>query len=323
MTIKNSFTAYAWLAFLLFTGGAGNAYSAVRIFACEPEWAALAEEIGGQQVQVYTATTAFQDPHHIEARPSLIAKARRARMLLCTGAALEVGWLPLLLRQSGNAAIQAGQLGHFMAAEEVARLAVLPRTDRSAGDVHAEGNPHVHLDPYRLLVIAEALAERLSAVDPSHAAYYRLNLANFSKRWKSEIRRWEEMANAIKGHHVVVQHSNFAYLLDWLGVNVVADLEPKPGLPPTSAHLVKVLARVKAQQPKAVLLASYHDDKPARWLADRSDLPILRLSYTVGGDAFTTDLFSLFETTVSSLLAALSLEEGAQEKPLRGEPVDL
>ncbi|HAD09902.1 MAG TPA: zinc ABC transporter substrate-binding protein [Porticoccaceae bacterium] len=291
---------------LMATMFANPAHGSLRVFACEPEWAALAEQLGGDQVRVFTATTAFQDPHHIEARPSLIAKARRAGVLICTGAELEIGWLPLLLRQSGNADIQPGQPGHFLAAEQVERLEVLENVDRSAGDVHAAGNPHVHLDPYRLLRIARAFAERLSEVDPDQANVYRSNFATFKQRWQEAIQGWESMATALKGSRVVVHHSNFSYLLDWLDMEVVADLEPKPGLPPTTAHLVRVQATVKAEKPAAILLSTYHNDKPARWLADRSDLPLVRLPFTIGGNDDAKDLFSLYQTTVSLLLEAQS-----------------
>ena len=292
--------------FLMATLFANPAHATLRIFACEPEWAALAEQLGGDQVRVFTATTAFQDPHHIEARPSLIAKARRASMLICTGAELEIGWLPLLLRQSGNADIQPGQPGHFLAAEQVERLEVLENADRSAGDVHTAGNPHVHLDPYRLLSIAEAFAERLREVDPDQGHVYRSNFATFKQRWQEAIQGWESMATALKGSRVVVHHSNFTYLLDWLGIEAVADLEPKPGLPPTTAHLMRVQATVKAEKPAAILLSTYHDDKPARWLADRSDLPLVRLPFTIGGNDDAKDLLSLYQTTVSLLLEAHS-----------------
>ena len=211
-----------------------------------------------------------------------------------------------MLRQSGNADIQQEQPGHFLAAEEVERLEVLEHVDRSAGDVHAAGNPHVHLDPYRLLRIAEAFTERLSEVDPDQSSVYQSNFSAFKQRWQAAIRRWESMASGLKGSRVVVHHSNFSYLLAWLGVEVVADLEPKPGLPPTTAHLVRVQASVKAQQPVAILLSTYHDDKPARWLADRSGLPLARLPFTVGGNDDTQDLMGLYESTLSLLLAAQS-----------------
>src|SRR5262245_16058586 len=142
------------LAIVLF--GAGTAHAALNIFACEPEWGALAKELGGDQANVYVATTALQDPHRIEARPSLIARARNADLLVCTGAELEVGWLPLLQTQSGNSKIQAGQPGFFEAASVVPLLERPARVDRALGDVHPAGNPHLHLDPRNLGRVAAA-----------------------------------------------------------------------------------------------------------------------------------------------------------------------
>ena len=176
----------------------------VQVFACEPEWKSLVEALGGDQVQAYSATTAFQDPHHIEARPSLIAKTRRADLLVCTGAELEIGWLPLLLRQSGNARIQENQPGFFLAADQVERIQVPTELDRSQGDVHAAGNPHVHWDPYRLLSIAEALSQRLQLIDPAHAAEYQRHLDHFSATWTQRIQVWEAQAAPLRGKKVIV-----------------------------------------------------------------------------------------------------------------------
>src|SRR5688572_28411716 len=144
----------------------------INVFATVPEWGALAQELGGEKVKVYTATTALQDPHHIEARPSLIARARGADLMVCTGAQLEVGWLPLLQTQSGNARIQLGRPGYFEAANFVAKLEVPQVLDRSLGDVHPAGNPHIHLDPYNIVRVAEALSERLVALDAANGDHY-------------------------------------------------------------------------------------------------------------------------------------------------------
>jgi len=145
--------------------------AAISIFACEPEWSALAQELGGDKVSVYSATTALQDPHRIEARPSLIARVRSADLLVCTGAELEIGWLPLLLTQSGNSRIQLGSPGYFEASQYVPKIEVPATIDRSLGDVHASGNPHIHLDPRNVAKVADALAERLNQLDPANARY--------------------------------------------------------------------------------------------------------------------------------------------------------
>src|SRR5262245_30320842 len=146
-----------------------GAHAVVNVFACEPEWAALATEIGGNKVSAFSATTGLQDPHRIEARPSLIARMRTADLLVCTGAELEVGWLPVLLQSAGNNKIQVGQTGYLLAADLVPRLEIPARADRSLGDLHMSGNPHIQLDPRNIARVAPALAQRLSAVDPSNA----------------------------------------------------------------------------------------------------------------------------------------------------------
>ena len=282
-----------------------HAQAKLNIFACEPEWRALAEEIGGDKVNVTSATTAFQDPHHIEARPSLIAKTRRADLLICTGSELEVGWLPLLLRQSGNNRVQDGQPGYFMASEQVERIEVPEQMDRSMGDIHAGGNPHVHLDPNRLLTIAQAFTQRLQLIDAENADFYEAQFENFSATWHEALKGWESQAAALKGKKVVVYHKNWSYLLGWLGIEAVADLEPKPGIPPTSSHLVALLQRVEAEQPGAILIASYQDDKGANWLAEKSGIPVISLPFTVGGNEDSMTLLGLYKNTLSELLNTL------------------
>lgn len=152
----------------------------LNILACEPEWAALAKEIGGRHVNVYSATTHKQDPHQIQARPSLIAKARRADMIACTGAELETGWLPVLLRKSANRHIQTGKSGHFLASEHVS---LTGKNDNATGGLHAAGNPHVHLDPERMLIIAEKMTGVLSSIDSRNAGDYAKNLQQFTTAW--------------------------------------------------------------------------------------------------------------------------------------------
>src|SRR5215470_1201261 len=151
---------------------AAPAQAALRVLACEPEWGALTQELGGSLVDVSVATSALQDPHQIQAKPSLIARTRNADLVVCTGAELEVGWLPVLLQQSGNAKVQPGQPGHFAAADYVRKLEVPTQLDRAQGDVHAAGNPHIQTDPRNIALVATALAQRLAQVDPPHAAEY-------------------------------------------------------------------------------------------------------------------------------------------------------
>jgi zinc/manganese transport system substrate-binding protein len=278
------------------------ALAALNIFACTPEWGALAKELGGDQATVYIATTALQDPHRIEARPSLIARARNADLMVCTGAELEVGWAPLVQRQSGNPRIQAGQPGYFEAAAVVPLRDKPARLDRSMGDVHPAGNPHVHLDPRNVAKIAAALGERMAALDAAEAQRYRARTTAFLQRWQDATRRWETQAAPLNGMPVVVYHSNLSYLFHWLGMRETGALEPKPGLPPSTAHLSALLEQLKREPAKAVLRAAYNEPRAADWLAERAGVPSVMLPYTVGGTDRAKDLFGLYEDTIARLM---------------------
>ena len=175
------------------------AHAALRVLACEPEWGALVQELGGPLVDVSVATTALQDPHQIQARPSLIARARNADLLVCTGAELEVGWLPVLLQQSGNAKIQPGQPGNFAAADVVRKLDVPAQVDRSQGDVHAAGNPHIQTDPRNIARVATALTARLQQLDAGNAGAYADRAKDFQQRWQQAMARWAAKAAPLQG----------------------------------------------------------------------------------------------------------------------------
>lgn len=280
------------------------AMASLNILACEPEWGALASELGGDRVTVYNATTALQDPHQIQARPSLLARARSADLLACTGAELETGWLPILLRQSGNANIQPGKAGYFEAASYVQKLEIPARLDRAEGDVHASGNPHIQTDPRNITLVAEALAKRLGQLDPANAAHYQARHKAFAEKWQAAIQRWERQAAPLKGMPVVVQHKAFPYLSRWLGLQEIAALEPKPGVEPSSGHLSEVLAQLSRQPVKMVLRAAYQDGRSSEWLAERAKIHAVALPFSVGGSEQAQDLFGLFDDTIHKLLAA-------------------
>lgn len=301
MTTSNNFIALAALTLSVL---ASPAQAALRIFACEPEWAALAQELGGNLVDATSATTALQDPHQVQARPSLIARVRNADLVVCTGAELEVGWLPPLLQQSGNAKVQPGQPGNFAAADLVRKLEVPGQVDRSQGDVHAAGNPHIQTDPRNIAAIAAGLGARLQQIDPANAAQYARRQADFSQRWQQAMARWSARATPLKGVAVASQHKGFAYLYDWLGLKEVAVLEAKPGIEPTVSHLQGVLATLKAQPARMVIHAAYQDPRSSDWLSRNAGIPVVKLPFTVGGSDAGKDLFGLFDDTVSRLLAA-------------------
>lgn len=282
------------------------AHAALEVLACEPEWGALVTELAGDQARVSVATTPRQDPHRIEARPSLIARARRADLLVCTGAELEIGWLPLLQRESGNAKIQAGQPGHFEAADYVALIEKPQTLDRALGDVHAAGNPHFLFDPHTLPAVAEALTARLQKIDPAHSAHYAARLTDFKQRWAAALARWEQRAAPLKGTPVAVHHRNWSYLIQWLGMDMVVDLEPKPGVDPSAAYLAEVVKRLEQKPARMVLRANYQSPRPSQWVEQRTGIKAVELPFTVGGSEQAVDLFSLFDDIITRLLEGRS-----------------
>lgn len=281
------------------------AHAELHVFACEPEWAALTKEIAQNKVDIYTATNAYQDPHHIQARPSLISKMRRADLLVCTGAELEIGWLPLLLRQSSNDKLQPGQPGYFEAAQQVTLLEKPAQVDRSMGDVHPEGNPHMQLDPHRIATVAEKLSERLALLDPDNAKFYQQHYQDFAKRWQHAMKAWEVKAAPLKGVPVAVYHKGYAYLFHWLDIKEIVALEPKPGLPPSAGYLAEVKEKIAKQPVKMVIYSAYQSDQAANWLGANAHIPVVQLPFTVGGDDQAKDLFGLFDDTINRLLTGL------------------
>jgi len=281
------------------------AQAAINVLACEPEWAALAQELGGDLVKTSSATTAQQDPHRVEARPSLIARTRNADLLVCTGLELEIGWLPILLQQSGNSKIAVGQPGNFVAGMLVQRLDIPTRLDRSEGDIHPGGNPHIQTDPRNIGVVAEALAKRLAQIDPANAAKYQSRYADFSAKWKAAIGKWEQQGAPLKGIAAVQHHKNMTYLFNWLGIREAGTLEPKPGIEPSAAHLSELLAQLEQQPAKMVVRAAYQDARASEWLAEHAKIPAVELPFTVGGNDRAKDLFGLFDDTIARLIGAL------------------
>ena len=277
------------------------ALAALNIFTCVPEWAALVKELGGDKVSVYQASTALQDPHRVEARPSLVARMRSADLAICTGAGLEVGWLPVLLRTAGNRKVQPGNPGFIAASELVDRLDVPTRIDRADGDIHPEGNPHVQLDPRNIARIAEVVTARLGQIDGANAAYYEARGQDFQARWREATARWEAEAAPLRGMKVVTYHKGMTYLFHWLGIVEVANLEPKPGVPPSAGYLSSLVGQLKSAPAEAIVRAAYNDPKAVEWLAGRTGLPRVDLAYTVGGTPEAKDLFSLFDDTIARL----------------------
>jgi zinc/manganese transport system substrate-binding protein len=284
--------------------------SAQVVFACGPEWAALARVLL-PQATVHSATTARQDPHHIEARPALIAQMRSAELAVCTGAALESGWLPLLQQRSGNPRVQDRAPGMFWASEAVALIDPQPTTPGPfAGDVHAEGNPHIHTDPHRMLEVAAALAAHWQGLLPAQAAAIGQRHQTWARAFGLRIADWEQRTRHLKGRSVAAQHANFGYLWRWLGVSVVADLEPVPGMAPTPGHLQRLVQALRQQPVGAIVVGQHHDARAARWLAAQLGTaapPVLVLPATVPDAAQPQAIEAWFEQLVQALVQAMPI----------------
>ena len=292
------------LALALVAGCSLHAQAALNVVACEPEWASLAKELGGDKLDVSSATTAMQDPHHIEARPSLIARMRKADLIVCTGMELEIGWLPVLIQQSGNARLAAGSPANFEAGRTITPIEVPARLDRGDGDVHAQGNPHIQLDPRNIAKVATALGARLAQLDPANAGTYQARLQLFSTRWAAAMQKWQAEAAPLNGMVVVAHHKNFGYLWGWLGIREIGTLEPKPGVEPSVGHLTELKAQLARQPARMVVRAAYEDPRASQWLSEQAHIPMVALPFTVGGNARATDLFGLFDSSVALLLGA-------------------
>lgn len=286
---------------VLSLAAATPASAALNVLTCEPEWAALTTELAGDLANISSATTGVQDPHHVQARPSLLNLARKADLLICTGAELEVGWLPLLQHKTGNPKIQDGAEGYFMASDAVTMLGVPSVLDRSQGDVHAMGNPHIQTDPNNIADVAAELNRRLQQIDPQNAGIYQQRYEDFSQRWKTAIKRWNQQAEKLRGKHIIVHHKSWIYMNDWLGLIEVAALEPKPGIPPSTEHLSDLLRKMQHNPADAIIYAAYQSSRSAHWLSEKTGIKAVELPFTVGASEGVDTLFDLFDETIKRL----------------------
>ena len=277
----------------------------LNIFACEPEWAALAQELGGDMVKASSATNALQDPHYIQARPSLISKVGRADLIVCSGAELEIGWLPMLLRKGNNPDVLPGNPGFLEASSYVKRLDVAINSGRSQGDVHPQGNPHIQTNPHNIKLVAEAMTARMMELDAENADNYQQRLLDFGQRWDLAIAGWETRASTLRGKRVIAHHKSWIYLEAWLGLDEVATLESVPGIPPTASHLGNLLKRFGDNKgADYIIRAPFQSEKPSKWLAERTGIPAILLPLTVGGTDQASDLFKWFDDILDRLLNA-------------------
>lgn len=296
-------TAFKVLLVSFATALAWPAVAALNVFACEPEWAALAQELGGDKVSVFSAVTPLQDPHRLEARPSLISRMRNADLVICSGSELEIGWLPLLFTQGGNERVQPGSPGYIEASQFVVKLEIPRVIDRALGDIHPAGNPHIHLDPRNITKVGAVITERLTEIDNANASTYRARAEDFNKRWDQAMQKWRQQAAPLKGMPIVVYHKDMSYFINWAGMREVGSLEPKPGIPPTPTHLAELVEQMKRSPAKAVVYSPYNNPGAAQFLSQRANIPVVPLPFTVGGTPKAKDLFGLFDDTLERLLA--------------------
>ncbi|MCY1076931.1 metal ABC transporter substrate-binding protein [Archangium lansingense] len=255
----------------------------LKVVTTLPDLAALAKAVGGEHVQVTALSLPTQDPHFVDARPSLALDVNRADLLIAIGLELEVGWLPALQNGARNTRILAGSPGYLEAAQFVRTLEVpATRVDRSQGDVHAGGNPHFLYDPRAAAAVAKGIAERMASLDQKHAADYRANLAKFTAELEKARTGWEQRLAGLKGAPVVAYHRTTAYLSDWLGFETIAYLEPKPGIPPNPAHVAQVLGQARQRKARFILQEDYYPTTTSKLVASKIPAPLVL--FTSGTD---------------------------------------
>jgi zinc/manganese transport system substrate-binding protein len=274
-----------------------QANAKINIFTCEPEWKALAQEIATDNAIIFSATNSKQDPHHIRAKPSLIAKIRRADLLICSGAELEIGWLPILLEKA-KSDLQKNAIGNIMVADYVKTIQKPTKLDRSLGDLHPYGNPHTHLNPNNILIIAKIIKERLQKIDIKNNNIYQNNYDKFLKRWQKSMKKWQKEAKKLQNINIIAHHKSFSYLFQWLKINEIAHLEPKEGINPTIRHLKNILDLTKKEKIRFIIRASHEQEEASNWLSSKSGIATLILPFTVNE---SESLFDLFDNIIANL----------------------
>ncbi|HZI16523.1 MAG TPA: metal ABC transporter substrate-binding protein [Myxococcus sp.] len=257
---------------------AAPARAALNVVTTVPDLAALTKAVGGKHVEVQALALGSQDPHFVDAKPSLALALNRADLLVALGLDMEIGWLPTLQLGARNPKIQVGGTGYLNASQFPRVLEIPPgKVDRSMGDVHPGGNPHYLYDPRQAVPVARGIAERLTQLDPKNAADYRANLAKFTEELEKARADWEKRLAPLKGAPVIAYHKTTAYLADWLGFDTIGFLEPKPGIPPNPAHVAGVLALGRQRKARMVLVESYYPETTAKLVASKIPAPVVIL----------------------------------------------
>lgn len=285
---------------------------ALEIVTTTTDLASLFREIGGERLEIQALAQGYQDPHYVQAKPSYMARMRDADLLAYVGLELEIGWLPLLIRGARNPDLLAGGRGNLVLSEGI-EIRDVPRgeVDRSKGDIHPLGNPHYWLDPHNLLIMAETVEAALARLDPEHADHYERRRRDFQSRLRDRIAAWEERMAPHRGTRVVCYHTQWEYLTDWLGLEVVDYVEKNPGIPPSPRHLHGLESRIEREEIPLILMSNFFQRDRVAQLASRAGATLVVLPASVGGREGVDDLFDLFDHLVEEI-------DGALEGGLRG-----
>jgi zinc/manganese transport system substrate-binding protein len=282
-----------------------SAHAKLNVVATLPDFGSLAREIGGDKVDVTVMAKATEDPHFVDARPSFVVSMRNTDVLIDGGAELEIGWLPPLLQNARNPKIEIGKPGRVQASAGIRLMNVPTNVTRAAGDVHALGNPHFTVDPIIAKAIAQHIAQSFSTLDAANAAVYDANCKKLEATINAKLQEWGTTLLPFKGQNVVAYHDSWVYFAHRFGLNIDIFLEPKPGIPPSPSHLTEVIAQMKAQKIKVILVEPFHDRRIAEKVASATGAKVVEFAQFPGGLPGTDTYVKLIDTLVSRLAAAL------------------
>jgi zinc/manganese transport system substrate-binding protein len=303
MKSRNLYKAAALAVIAIAASGSSSA-AQLRVVATTPDLASIAREIGGDKVSVVALAKPTEDPHFVDAKPSHIVTLNRADALIEGGAELELGWLPPLLENSRNGRIAAGAPGRIVASEGITMLEIPTSFDRSKGDVHSLGNPHFLIDPVNVKIIARNIADHFAQIDPKSAATYNGNLARFNTKLDAKYADWQKELAPYRGARIVTYHKDFVYLAGRFGLNIVDELEAKPGIAPSPAHLAEVIGKMKATNAKVILVQPFQNRKTAETVARQTGAVVLDVPQQPGAAPNTTTYFDLMDNIVNTLAGA-------------------
>ncbi len=273
----------------------------LRVIVSYPYMASIVEQIGRDRLKVDYLARGDYDPHTIVPKPSFIAKVRRADLLVINGAQLEIGWVPPLIKQANNPAVNPGTEGFLELSRHVDLIDVPTSVSRSQGDVHPDGNPHFYLDPHNIPPVARAIADRLAKLDHRNASYFRGNCNDFIAKFNAKTKEWDSQLQKCRGMEVIEYHKNFDYLLHRCNMRLVGTVEPLPGIPPTSKHVNKLESVISASKVKFIIHDVYHPDDASRHLSQKHGIKLVVLPHDVGAVPEAGDIFKLYDEIVRRL----------------------